>query len=249
MPAIDLNCDMGEGMDNDALIMPYISSANIACGYHAGDEKTMKRTVELCLKHNVAVGAHPSYPDRENFGRTDLIDQTLRPEDLPSIIIDQINQLRKICYEFGARLHHVKPHGALYNRAAWDGTVSSFICTAIQEAGTPLILYGLSGSEMKREADAYNIKFASEVFADRTYQDDGRLTPRSHPNALIEDADKAIQQVWQMINEGTVTSVSGRKIPIVAETICIHGDGKYAAQLAKDIFETLKQNKIDIKAS
>lgn len=244
---IDLNCDMGEGIGNDELIMPYISSANIACGYHAGDESTMKRMVELCLKYNVAIGAHPSYPDRLNFGRIDLVDQTLKPEDLPSIIIDQINQLNKICGEFGTRLHHIKPHGALYNRAAWDGVVSSFICTAIEETDSSLLFYGLSGSEMKNEADDYNIKFVSEVFTDRTYQDDGSLTPRTQPNALIEDSEQAIQQVLQMIKERSVTTVSGKQVPIIAETICIHGDGKHAVEFAKNIAEAIKKEGIRIR--
>jgi UPF0271 protein len=248
MPNIDLNCDMGEGFPNDEQIMPYISSVNIACGYHAGDTDTMKRTVELALKHNVAIGAHPSYPDRENFGRTDLIDVTLRYEDIPSIIIEQLLQLQEICKQAGTKLHHVKPHGALYNRAAWDGCVSGFICTGIEGVDASLLLYGLSGSEMKTEADAYNIRFVNEVFADRTYQDDGSLTPRDRPQALITDRDESIRQVLQMIQQGTVRSVNGIEVPVQADTICIHGDGAHAVEFAEALYEMLMNEGIQIVA-
>jgi len=246
MLSIDLNCDLGEGMPNDAELMPFISSANIACGGHAGDANTMQQTVELALKYNVAIGAHPSYPDKENFGRKDLIDLSLRPEDLPDIISEQINQLKTICSRFGTRLQHIKPHGALYNRAAKDRQVCSFICKAILQLDPTLILYGLSGSEMKTEADAFNIKFASEVFADRTYQEDGSLTARSNPHALIENEDQALAQVIQMIKTGTVQSLNGKTIPILAKTICLHGDGKNAVVFARIIHEKLKKENIII---
>src|SRR5690242_16547318 len=144
MPSIDLNCDMGEGFSSDAQLMPYISSANIACGYHAGDTDTMKRTVELCLEYNVAVGAHPSYPDRDNFGRTDMLYNGLQPEDLPAILGEQINLMEAVCKTAGAKLRHVKPHGALYNRAAKDIILSRLICETICEIDPSLILYGLS---------------------------------------------------------------------------------------------------------
>jgi 5-oxoprolinase (ATP-hydrolysing) subunit A len=248
MPNIDLNCDMGEGFPNDEQIMPYISSVNIACGYHAGDADTMKRTVELALKHNVAIGAHPSYPDRENFGRTDLIDVTLRYEDIPSIIIEQLMQLQEICKQAGTKLHHVKPHGALYNRAAWDGCVSGFICTGIEEIDASLMFYGLSGSEMKPEAEYYNLKFINEVFADRTYQDDGSLTPRDRPQALITDRRESISQVLQMIQRGTVRSVNGIEVPVQADTICIHGDGAHAVEFAEALYEMLMKEGIQIVA-
>src|SRR5882762_6659836 len=178
MLSVDLNCDMGEGMDCDAAIFPFISSANIACGYHAGDPDTMRRTVELALRHHVAIGAHPSYPDRENFGRIDILGKSLHPEEIPGMIVDQLILLQAICDEFGARLHHVKPHGALYNRAAKDAEVSHLICRAIREFDPSLLLYGLSGSAMKQAAQQCGLRFVSEVFADRTYQQDGSLTPR-----------------------------------------------------------------------
>ena len=235
----DLNCDMGEGIGNDELIMPYITSANIACGYHAGDEETMKHVVDLCIKYNVAIGAHPSYSDRENFGRTEMIWDKLRPEDLPGIIIPQLELLQNICTKAGTKLHHVKPHGALYNRSVWDGLVSSFICTSILDFDPSLILYGLHNSELQREAKSYNMRFMNEAFADRTYQDDGSLTPRTQPNALIQNTEEAIKQVLMMVNEGKVRTISGKEIPIVAETICIHGDGEHAVEFAKAISTAL----------
>lgn len=248
MLSIDLNCDMGEGFDSDAAIMPFISSVNIACGYHAGDTDTMHRTVELALKNNVLIGAHPSYPDRENFGRTDMTGKQLQPADLPAIITDQINLLEAICKTFGTSLHHVKPHGALYNRAAWDEEVSARICTAVKAANPALLLYGLSGSETQKQALAHHVAFASEVFADRTYQNDGSLTPRAQPGAMITDEDKSLQQVLQMLQQKTVTTVSGKTIPIKADTLCIHGDGPHALAFAQRIHQALKQHGIEIKS-
>jgi 5-oxoprolinase (ATP-hydrolysing) subunit A len=255
MQAIDINCDMGEStslwpyrIDNDIALLPYLSSVNIACGAHAGDEETMRRLVDLAMKNNIAIGAHPSYQDRLNFGRMDVMDIELRPEELPEILVYQINKLQKICHEFGTKIHHVKPHGALYNRAAWDGTVSSFICTSLNEVDSSLILYGLSGSKMKTEAAAYNIRFVNEVFADRTYQEDGSLTPRSASNAMIEDEEQSLQQVLQMIQQGTVQATGGKSVKITAETICIHGDGLHALAFARRIHQTLNQKNIEIKS-
>jgi UPF0271 protein len=242
---VDLNCDMGEGTDNDELIMPFISSANIACGYHAGDEKTIWKTIELAVKHKVAVGAHVSFLDKENFGRSEM---NLTANEIYELVEQQLIIIKEIADSFDIKLNHVKPHGALYNMSARDVAIAKAIAEAVKDFDSNLILFGLSESHSIHEAKAAGLKTASEVFADRTYQDDGSLTPRSQPNALIEDADKAIQQVLQMIKKGTVTSVSGKEIPIKAETICIHGDGKHAAAFAKTIYENLKQNNIDIKA-
>ena len=172
MKTIDINCDLGEGIGNDELIMPYISSANIACGYHAGNENTMKQTVELCKKYNVAVGAHPSYPDRENFGRTDML---LHPGEIYEMIVKQINSLEKIAEENDVPVHHVKPHGALYNMAARDKMLAPFVALAILDTNSKYILYGLSGSYLIKEGKNLGLKTASEVFADRTYKDDGSL--------------------------------------------------------------------------
>jgi UPF0271 protein len=245
MKTIDINCDLGEGIGNDELIMPYISSANIACGYHAGDEKTMKQTVELCKKYSVAAGAHPSYPDRENFGRTDML---LHPGEIYEMIVKQINSLEKIATAADVPIHHVKPHGALYNMAARDKMLAPFVSLAILDTNSKYTLYGLSGSYLVKEGKNLGLKTASEVFADRTYKDDGSLTSRNKPGALIEDTNAAIAQVLQMVKEGTVTSVTGKKVPIVAETICIHGDGEYAVEFAKAIYGALKKEGIEIKS-
>jgi len=242
---VDLNCDMGEGMGTDADIMPYISSANIACGYHAGNEEIMKQTVELCIKHNVAIGAHPSFFDKENFGRTDM---HLSLSEIYDLVTKQIYLLDKIAKQSGTSLHHVKPHGALYNMSSKNSELATSIAQAVKDVNEKFILYGLSGSYSITKAKEIGLKTANEVFADRTYQDDGSLTPRSNPNALIEDANQSLRQVLEMIKQKTVTSVSGKIIPIVADTICIHGDGKHAVEFAKQIDEALKNNNIDIKA-
>ena len=232
----DINCDMGEGIGNDELIIPFINSANIACGYHAGDAVTMQQTVELCVKYNVAIGAHPSFFDRTNFGRIEI---NIDSAEVYDLISQQLFVLNEIVTGFDIKLHHVKPHGALYNMSAGDAELANTIAKAVKDFDASLILFGLSGSQSIIEAKAIQLNTASEVFADRSYQDDGSLTPRSQPNALIEDTDKAIQQVLQMIKEGTVTSVSGKTIPILTETICIHGDGKYAFDFAKAIHKAI----------
>jgi 5-oxoprolinase (ATP-hydrolysing) subunit A len=228
----EVNCDMGEGIGHDELIMPFITSANIACGYHAGDSAIMWQTAELAIKYKVAIGAHPSFPDRINFGRTEM---KLDMEEVYDLVTQQLILLNDIVTELDTKLHHVKPHGALYNMSARDVVLANTIAKAVKDFDASLLLFGLSGSHSISEAKAIGLQTASEVFADRTYREDGSLTPRSQPDALIEDTDKVIAQVLQMIKEGTVTSLSGKTIPIVAETICIHGDGKNAVAFAKAI--------------
>jgi UPF0271 protein len=245
MRTIDINCDMGEGIGNDEELMPYISSASIACGYHAGDENTMKQTVELCKKYNVAIGAHPSFPDREHFGRIDLL---LPHDEVYELVKKQILSLQKIADDNGATVHHVKAHGALYNMAARDKALAAVIALAVKDANSDLLLFGLSGSHLIREAKNIGIKTVNETFADRAYNDDKSLASRSKPGALVETADKAVAQVLQMVNEGTVTSISGKKISIVAETVCVHGDGEHAIEFAKAIHQAFKENNIAIKA-
>ncbi len=239
MRNIDINCDMGEGIGNDEALMPFITSANIACGYHAGDEATMRQTILLAKKQGVKVGAHPSFLDRKNFGRTEM---PCTPEEVYRLVQEQISILKKIADECGAVLHHVKPHGALYNQSARDPQLAKAIAQAVKDLDGRLVLFGLSGSHSISEARALGLSTMSEVFADRTYQDDGSLTPRSQPNALIEDADEAVRQVLQMVNEGTVTTVSGERISILAETICIHGDGKHAVAFAKHLHRALSEH-------
>ncbi len=250
MFTVDLNCDMGESfgawrMGNDAELMDYVSSVNIACGFHAGDAKIMRQTVENAVKKDVAIGAHPSLPDLQSFGRREM---KMPPSEIFDIVLYQVSALKGICEASGANLHHVKPHGALYNQAAKDAKLAEAIAKAVFLLDKNLILYGLSGSFLISEAEKIGLKTASEVFADRTYQTDGSLTPRNEENALIMNTEQAIEQVLQMIKEKTVTATNGEKIPIRAETICIHGDGEHALEFAMEINGNLKDNEIVISA-
>lgn len=241
---IDLNCDMGEGMLTDASIMPYISSANIACGYHAGDRTTMEQTVTLALQHQVAIGAHPGFDDKENFGRTN---QQLSDNALYDLIAVQLHSMQAVCRSLGATMVHVKPHGALYNMAAKDEHLSTIIAKAIRDTDPALTLFGLSNSWLIKAAVATGLKTASEVFADRTYQDDGSLTPRSDPDALIDNEEQALAQVLQMVIRQEVTSVNGHTVPLCAETICLHGDGAHAVAFAKAVHTTLQAHQLTIQ--
>jgi len=241
---IDLNCDMGEGMPTDAEIMPYISSANIACGYHAGDRDTMEQTITLALQHQVAIGAHPGFRDKENFGRTE---QQLSDAEVYDLIATQLYTLDKVCLSLNATIQHVKPHGALYNMAARDQHLSTIIAQAIRDANPALCLFGLSNSWLIKAAAAMGLKTASEVFADRTYQEDGSLTPRSQPNALIDNEADALQQVLQMVTKQEVTTVNGKTVPIRAETICLHGDGAHAVAFARAVHKTLGEHHLTIQ--
>lgn len=245
---IDLNCDMGESfgawqMGNDFALMDYISSVNIACGFHAGDATVIRKTVETAIKKNVAIGAHPSFPDLQGFGRREM---KLSAEEIFDIVLYQISAVKGICESFGAKFHHVKPHGALYNQAAKDAEISSAIAEAVKSLDENLILYGLSGSHLISEAEKAGLKTASEVFADRTYQANGNLTPRSESNALIKNSEQAVSQVLQMIDENSVTVTNGEKVSIKADTICIHGDGENALEFARTINEKLKHTGIEI---
>ncbi len=236
---------MGEGVGNDAAIMPFISSANIACGYHAGDEITMKQTIQLALQHNVQIGAHPSFLDKENFGRKEM---NCTASEIYDLVFTQIKLLDAIAKMLGTKLHHVKPHGALYNMSAKDVSIAKVIATAVKDFDPHLILFGLSGSHSIQQAKELDLKTASEVFADRTYQEDGSLSPRSQIGALIEDTGAAVNQALQMIKEKTVIATSGKKIPIIADTICIHGDGKHAVEFAQQIHSTIEKEGIKIQA-
>ena len=236
---------MGEGLDKDVLLMPFISTTSIACGFHAGDEDVMKKTVELALLHSVAIGAHPGFADKENFGRREL---NLEKEKVEELIFVQLNALKKVTVAFNTTLHHVKPHGALYNMAARDPRLAGIIAKTVKAFDSKLALYGLSGSCSISAAEEEGLKTASEVFADRTYQDDGSLTPRSQPHAMIENDKQSLEQVLQMVAQKTVTSLNGHTVNIVAQTICIHGDGKHAVAFTQSISQMLKQQGIEIKA-
>lgn len=232
-------------MGNDAELMNYVSSINVACGFHAGDARTMRETVQIAQQKGVAIGAHPSFPDLQGFGRREM---SLSSQEIFDIVLYQVSALKGICEAFGAKLRHVKPHGALYNLAARDKKVATAVAEAVCRIDNKLIFYGLSGSFLISEADKIGLKTASEVFADRTYQKDGSLTPRSQPNALIDSREDSIKQVLQMVLDGTVTAVTGEIIPITAETICIHGDGTHAVEFANVINQSLREKSIKIKA-
>ena len=242
---IDLNCDMGESPDGsvDTAIMPFVSSANIACGFHAGNADTMRRTVQLALQHSVAIGAHPSFADRENFGRREM---HLSAVEIISMVIAQLQTLKAIAVAEGSRLHHVKPHGALYNMAAKDASLARSIANAVLDFDGSLIVYGLSGGCLVSEAKAIGLRTASEVFSDRSYQPDGTLTRRTDPSAMIHDKQKSIEQVLQMVRTGKVVANDGTVITVTAETVCIHGDETGAAALACELSAAIRQAGITI---
>jgi 5-oxoprolinase (ATP-hydrolysing) subunit A len=252
MLSIDINCDMGESthlwpydIEKDRKLLSYVSSINLACGYHAGDAHTMHALAAAAITAGVAIGAHPGFADRENFGRTNM---SLPPEAIYDLVIYQIGALDAFLKVMHTRLHHVKPHGALYNMAAKDEVMAEAICKAIYDYDNRLLLYGLSGSKLIEAAIATGLSSCSEVFADRTYQDDGHLTPRTHAHAMIEDTQQSLQQVLQMVTRRTVTSVSGKEVPIVADTVCVHGDGEHALEFVKEIRVVLNANNVEVRS-
>ena len=232
-------------MGSDAALMDYVSSINIACGFHAGDATVIRKTVETALSKNVQIGAHPSFPDLQGFGRRDM---NLSATEVFDIVLYQVSAVKGICEAFGARLNHVKPHGALYNKAAKHAELAAAVVEAVKKADDNLVFYGLSGSFLISEAEKAGLSTASEVFADRTYTADGTLTPRSEPNALIHDPKQAIAQVLEMILEQSVTAATGEKVTLKAETVCIHGDGANALEFAKLINSELSRCGIEISA-
>ncbi len=244
MHTIDINCDLGEGYTNDAELMRYISSANVACGFHAGDEDIIKKTIELCIKNKNAIGAHPGFNDKENFGRINI---QLSDTELYDLVAAQITLLQDYCKQAGTKLHHVKPHGAMYNMAAINSSMSYTIAAAIKEVDESLIVYGLSNSELLIEANKLGLDTAAEVFADRTYQSDGTLTPRSIANAIIKNVDDSLQQCLQMIQNQNVKTINNSIVPVTTETICIHGDGDHAVDFAKSLHHFLINNNINLK--
>ncbi|HEV8159987.1 MAG TPA: 5-oxoprolinase subunit PxpA [Pyrinomonadaceae bacterium] len=244
MLKIDLNCDMGESfgawtMGRDAELMDYVSSVNIACGFHAGDASVIRKTIETAIVKNVAVGAHPSFPDLQGFGRREM---KMPATEVFDIVLYQIAALKGMCEAFGGKLHHVKPHGALYNQAARDKNLAEAIAKAVKAIDENLVFYGLANSFLVSEAERIGLKTASEVFADRTYQADGTLTTRSQSNALIESVKKSCEQVLEMITAQTVTAVTGERVTLRADTVCIHGDGAQALEFAREVKRSLEEN-------
>lgn len=236
---------MGEGCADDAELMKYVTSANIACGFHAGDADTMKRTLGLAIENDVAIGAHPGYRDRENFGRTNM---NIPPKQVYELVTEQIAALGDIARSRGVTLTHVKPHGALYNQAAKTPELAAAIAEAVRDFDDRMILYGLSGSVSISEAEKLGLKVANEVFCDRTYQNDGSLTPRTQPDALILDAARSATQVLDIVKYARVRTVDAVMMKVKADTVCIHGDGANAVQIARTIRQNLSDAGIEVVA-
>ncbi|GAA4295074.1 5-oxoprolinase subunit PxpA [Nibribacter koreensis] len=247
---VDVNCDLGESfgayhLGNDEAILPFVTSANIACGFHAGDPSVMKKTVRLALANSVAIGAHPGFPDLVGFGRREM---AATPEEVYDMVVYQIGALSAFVQAQGGQLHHVKPHGALYNMAAVNAGLAQAIAEAVYHVHPNSILYGLAGSELITAGQKLGLTVAQEVFADRTYQADGTLTSRKQPHALIIDQHEAVAQVLRMVQEGKVRSQQGTDVQIQADTICVHGDGAHALEFARILHQTLTQEGITLKA-
>ena len=248
MHRVDLNCDFGESfgrydLGSDRRILDFVTSANIACGYHAGDPIVMRKTAKMALDKGVAIGAHPGYPDLQGFGRRFM---DVSAEDLNDMLLFQIGGLAAIVLAEGGSLQHVKAHGALYNTASVDPSLAESIARAVHSVDSQLVLFGLSGSELIAAGKRVGLRTGSEAFADRTYETDGTLTPRRHPDALIEDHDAAAEQAIRIVKEGLVRSRQGTDVRVRADTICIHGDGPHAPDFARTIRERLTSARIEV---
>jgi UPF0271 protein len=249
MKSIDLNCDMGESygawkMGADAEVMPFITSANIACGFHGGDPATIRKTVRLAVDHGVAIGAHPSLPDIQGFGRRVM---KISPQDMYDFVVYQAGAVEGFARAAGGKLHHIKCHGALYNMAATDEALSDAMARAAKDLGNVMV-YALSNSTMMKVVKKLNVPVLGEVFADRGYSDDGTLAPRDKPGGMIEDAAKSVKQALAMVEEGYVTSLSGKRIAVAANTLCLHGDQPGAVAFAKEIKKAFSDRGISIAA-
>ncbi|EOF4703973.1 MAG: 5-oxoprolinase subunit PxpA [Klebsiella huaxiensis] len=242
---IDLNADLGEGCGNDSALLQLVSSANIACGFHAGDAVIMHKCVREALKYGVAVGAHPSFPDRENFGRTAM---QLPPETVYAQTLYQVGALAAMVRAEGGTLQHVKPHGMLYNQAAKDPQLADAIARAVRDLDSALVLVGLAGSELIRAGQHYRLTTRQEVFADRGYQADGNLVPRTQPGALIDSEEQALAQTLEMVQHNRVRSVTGEWAHVMAETVCLHGDGEHALVFARRLRAAFAGRNIQVSA-
>lgn len=249
MDRIDLNSDLGEsfgrytlGMDEQ--VIPLVSSVNIACGQHAGDPVVMRKTVRLAAEAGVAIGAHPGYPDLQGFGRRDM---ALSPDEAYAYTVYQIGALQAFCTAEGTRLAHVKPHGQLYNRAAVDPELAAALAQAVRDVDPSLVLVGLANSRLVDEGRKAGLRTAGEFFADRNYNDDGTLVPRSRPDALVRDEQTAIDRVERAVREGAVASVDGTLVELKPDTVCIHGDSPSALAFAARIRQSLEEDGIAVK--
>ncbi len=241
MYKIDLNSDLGEGAAFDAEIIPLVTSANIACGFHAGDSSLMNKTIGLCAASGVAPGAHPGYPDKENFGRTKM---NVTPDEVYNFTLYQLGALGAFACAAGTKLEHVKPHGAMYNMAAKDPALSLAIADAVKDYDSSLILLALSGSEMIAAAKQRGLRYASEVFADRAYEADGTLRARTLEGSMITDENEAIERVIRMIKEGRVRAYTGEDVEIEAHSVCVHGDSAKALDFVKALNKAFAENDI-----
>jgi UPF0271 protein len=243
---VDLNCDLGEGAGQDEALMPLVTSANLACGAHAGDAATMRATVRLAQRHGVRIGAHPGFEDRANFGR---LETEVTPEAVAGLVRRQWSALVRIALEQGAAVGHVKLHGALYNQTARDPALAAAVIAAIREMTPRPVLVALAGSKLEHLARSTpGVVVVAEVFSDRTYQPDGTLTPRSRPDALITDPVRAVAQVLRMVREGKVRATDGRDVAIRADTVCLHGDGAHAVEFARRLRNELAAADIAVRA-
>jgi UPF0271 protein len=248
--SVDLNADMGESfgawtMGDDATLMPWITSANVACGFHAGDPATIAATVGLAVRHGVAIGAHPGLPDLQGFGRRTM---QVTEQQVYEMTLYQAGAVRAFAHAAGGRLHHVKAHGALYNMAAKDAALSRGLVRAVQALGDDLRIYVLAGSTMEAVARDAGLAVRCEVFADRRYLPDGSLAPRTRPDALITDEDEAVAQVLSMVREGTLTAVDGSTVRVRADTVCIHGDKPTAVPFVRALREALAARSVTLAA-
>ena len=246
---IDLNCDLGEAFGNysfggDKDIIPLITSANIACGFHAGDENVMNETIQLAKENNVGIGAHPGLPDLQGFGRRKM---DIKPKEIYNLVVYQLGALNGFCKIHGARINHVKPHGALYNMGAKNKEIAQAIAQAVYDFDKSVVLVGLSNTLLISEAEALGLR-TSEVFADRRYEDDGQLVSRQESDATITNTDEALQQVLKMVTENKVVSKNGKEIDLQADTICVHGDGAHALDFVTQIRKKLTKEGIDIQS-
>ncbi|OOR87722.1 lactam utilization protein LamB [Moraxella caviae] len=244
--SIDLNADVAEGFAFDEALMGIISSANISAGLHAGGAATMAQTLQFAKAHGVRIGAHPSYDDRANFGRTNC---NLSADEVRALLFYQLGAVKAVCQSMGLTVSYVKPHGALYNQASSDRTLADTIANTIKEFDPTLALMGLSGGELIKAGKAAGLTTISEVFADRRYEPDGTLVSRTKPNALIDNDDEAINQVLMMVQKGQVIATDGSVVNLDVDSICLHGDGEHALVFAQKIKQTLQAHGIDIKAS
>lgn len=251
MLSVDLNCDLGESyglykIGNDQEVLKHITSANIACGYHAGDHNVMMETVKMAKAHGVKIGAHPGFPDLHGFGRRDM---HLTQQEIYNLTVYQIGALEAVARACGTKVVHVKPHGALYNIAARDKFVADAIAQAVFDVNPEFVLFGLAGSLLVRSGEDKGLKVAHEVFADRNYQPDGTLTPRSKADAMIHDTDAAIKRVLRMVKHGEIEAIDGSVIEMKADTICVHGDESQTLEFVVKLKKALLDERISIGKS